>query len=237
MRCVQHPAGAVPGRLPPRRTERSALAARILCAIIAVSAPAAPVQFTSVRASSAAGGDSALRLTIDGVESSARGWSLRPEHSLISAGEGRNLGPDSLKRQEILFIPSAPVEAGRLEFSLFFLCGAADKALAQFSLSATTDPQPSFASDWQRLNIERFTATNTSLEQVSENQLRAVGKPPAAPGAVRDPVYTVTAVRQGGAATAFRLEAIPVGRPGENTCGCRGPNGASSSSPNSASKR
>lgn len=183
---------------------------------IMATATAAPIEFRSVSASVAAGGDAALRQTIDGVEASAQGWSLGAEHAQIAAEEGWSLGRDPLHKQSAIFIPNAPVDAKRFEISLYFLCGAMDEALAQFALFATTDAQPRVDGKWEMIDIERFSATQTTLEQISANQLWAVEKPPSFPAGMKDPIYHLTVAWTGGPVTGFRLDAIPVARSDES---------------------
>jgi signal transduction histidine kinase len=184
--------------------------------LLLAGAAGAPVEFREARASVAAGGDEALSKTIDGVDASALGWSLGPGNCLLARPPGVHPGAEPLKTQTAIFIPAAPVDARRFEFALYFLSGAADKAMAQFALFVTTDAEPMLNGRWERVQIERASATNCRLEQVSENQLWAVEKPIIAGDPVRDPVYHVTARWPGGSVTGFRLDAIPVVRPNEN---------------------
>ncbi len=179
-------------------------------------ASGAPVKFIEVRASLAAGGDEVLAKTIDGVDASAQGWSLGPGNCLLPRPPDAALGAGPLKSQTAIFIPDAPVDAKRFEFALYFLSGSADKAMAQFALFVTTDAEPMENGKWERVQIERTSATNCRLEQVSENQLWAVERQITTADDVRDPVYHVTARWPGGSVTGFRLDTIPVVRPNED---------------------
>lgn len=217
MHPSEHPADSAPcpgGRA--RRCAWGALVALLTGISLTAGGLAAPVEFRSVWATVAAGGDPALTQTIDGVEASAEGWSLGSSHARIAQEKGWSLGKDPLVKQAAIFIPTAPVDAKRFEISLYFLCGSVDKALAQFALFATTDARPQAAGKWEMLEIERFSATHTTLEQISANQLWAVEKPHALTAGVKDPIYHLTASWSGGPVTGFRLDAIPVARPNES---------------------
>lgn len=199
----------------------SRLALCVLCGgwlswLLVQSASGAPVKFIEVRASMAAGGDEVLAKTIDGVDASAQGWSLGQGNCLLPRPPDAAIGAGPLKSQTAIFIPDVPVDAKRFEFALYFLSGSADKAMAQFALFVTTDAEPMENGKWERVQVERTSATNCRLEQVSENQLWAVEKQITTAEDVRDPVYHVTARWPGGSVTGFRLDAIPVVRPNED---------------------
>ena len=210
----------------PRRTlaacghPRGVLAATfvwtVLTGFLAVPLLADPVLFKDVMASAAAGGDRALRQAIDGAEMNAEGWSMGSAEANATGIKAWSQGKNPEKRHSAIFIPAAPVDANRFEISLYFLSGTRDRAMAHFALFATTDPIPTPDGSWEPLDVERFSATSTTLEQISANQLWAVERPRSFALTSNDPIYSVTSRWRGGPVTGFRLDAIPVSRPDDD---------------------
>lgn len=165
---------------------------------------AEPIRLIRPEATFHAGAADELSFVVDGVAAGPRGWSPAPKVT---------------EPQALVVRCERPVEADELDIDLFFLAGRPWNALAEFSLSFTTDAQPSLQGNWQPLEINRFGAELNSLRRTPEGRLRLdnyifhnVGNQP-------DDVYHLAARLPGGRATGFRLDAFPVGLPGQDARG------------------
>ena len=162
------------------------------------SLKAEPLRFVHPEATYHGGAEADLLKVIDGVPEGPRGWSPAPKvsepHALVVRCE-------------------RPVEADELDVHLYFLAGRASNALAEFSLSFTTDTKPSLQGNWQPLEISRFAAEVGNLRRTNEGRLRLDYFQQQASGNVPDDVYHIEARLPGGQATGFRLDVFPVQLP------------------------
>jgi signal transduction histidine kinase len=178
-------------------------AAALLLATRATFA-AEPIRFSAAEATFHRGDEAEFLKVIDGVPEGPLGWSPAPNvtepHALVVRCE-------------------RPVEADELDIDLFFLAGRPWNALAEFSLSFTTDTEPSLQGNWQPLEITRYAAEVGTLRRTGGGGLHLdffsfnqVGNQP-------DDGYHLTARLPGGTATGFRLDAVPVQLPGTEARG------------------
>lgn len=151
-----------------------------------------------------AGPPDELAFVVDGVPEGPRGWSPAPKVS---------------EPQALVVRCERPVEADELDIDLFFLAGRPWNALSEFSLSFTTDAEPSLQGNWQPLEISRFAADVNNLRRTPDGRFRLdyfnfndVGNRP-------DDVYRLTARLPGGKATGFRLDVFPMQLPGRQDMG------------------
>jgi len=174
----------------------------VVAARLVVSAE--PIRFSAAEATFHRGDKAEFLKVIDGVPEGPEGWSPAPKayepHALVVRCE-------------------RPVEADELDIDLFFHAGRPWNALAEFSLSFTTDAEPSLQGNWQPLEITRYAAEVGTLRRTDGGGLHLdffsfnyVGNQP-------DDRYHLTARLPGETATGFRLDAIPVQLPGTETRG------------------
>lgn len=179
---------------------RAAFLLAAACGMLA----AEPIRFSSAEATFHRGDEAEFLKVIDGVPEGPLGWSPAPNvtepHALVVRCE-------------------RPVEADELDIDLFFLVGRPWNALAEFSLSFTTDAEPSLQGNWQPLEITRYAAEVGTLRRTGGGGLHLdffsfnyVGNQP-------DDGYHLTARLPGGTATGFRLDAVPVQLPGTEARG------------------
>lgn len=176
-------------------TLRAAALLLATCGILAAD----PIRFSSAEATFHAGDEKEFLKVIDGVPDGPSGWSP---------------GPKVTEPQALVVRCERPVEADELDIDLFFLAGRPWNALAEFSVSFTTDAAPSLRGNWQPLEISRFAAEVNNLRRNPGGRLHLdffsfnnVGNQP-------DDVYRLTARLTGGRATGFRLDVFPVQLPG-----------------------
>ena len=200
---------SLPSPIVPRapRRERWGTCGWTAAALLALSVlplVAEPLRLTHPQATFHAGSADDFACVVDGVTAGPRGWSPAPKvaepHALVVRCE-------------------RPVEADELDIHLYFLAGRPWNALAEFSLSYTTDTQPTLSGNWQPLEITRFAAEVNSLRRTPEGRLHLdyftfqnVGNQP-------DEGYHLTTQLPGGRATGFRLDAFPVTLPGTENRG------------------
>lgn len=182
---------------PRRRLRHSLVAAACFFFVPKLAADAAPVAFKSAEAThqDANGGD--IAGAIDGLPASPEGW---------------RLGSPMESPQSIIFRAAAPIEAGTVELTLFFLSGWPNGAIAEFALAATSDAEPTLAGNWTPLEIVDFSATNATLARTETGRLRAAETPDGQDGVRKDATYKVAVRTASGAVTGFRLTAYPVRR-------------------------
>ncbi|EDY20867.1 histidine kinase [Chthoniobacter flavus Ellin428] len=107
---------------------------------------AEPIKLEPVAATT--GADSRFVEAVDGVETAGNGWVV----------------PQSTPQSGI-FRCVPPMAAGRVRFSLVFHSGQKDSCFGEFSISATTDPNPSLASHWQTVFPSSFNADQGWIER------------------------------------------------------------------------
>jgi signal transduction histidine kinase len=175
-----------------------------LLSLLVTSLNAEQIRLIQPQASFHAGSADDFACVVDGVPEGPRGWSP---------------GPKVSEPQALVVRCERPVEADELDIDLFFLAGRPWNALAEFSLSFTTDAEPSLQGNWQPLEISRFAADVNNLRRTPEGRLHLdffsfnnVGNQP-------DDVYRLTARLPGGRATGFRLDVFPVQLPGTENRG------------------
>ena len=95
----------------------------VLCHARAVE----PLKLIDPQATFHSGTSADFAQVIDGVEFGPQGWSQAPK---------------SYEPQSLVVRCERPVEAAELDVTLFFLAGRPLNALAEFSLSYTTDAEP-----------------------------------------------------------------------------------------------
>lgn len=160
---------------------------------------AEPIRFSSADATFYRGEKKKFLQVIDGVPAGPNGWSPAPQvdkaHALVVRCE-------------------EPVEADELDIDLYFLAGRADNALAEFSLSYTTDAKPSLRGNWRPLEVTRFAAEVGNLRRNGSDRLRLDFSPFRHSGNIADDVYHIQGKLPGRRATGFRVDAFPVRLPG-----------------------
>lgn len=159
------------------------------------SGTAEPIPLVRPEATYHAGAAAGLASVIDGVEAGPSGWSVAWQTG---------------STQSLVVRCQKPVEAAELDISLYFLAGRPRNPMAEFSLSYTSDPEPSLGGRWRPLDVQRFSAEVGSLQRVDGGRLRAAPVPWVWTGNERDDVYQVQVRLPGGRATGFRIDAFPV---------------------------
>lgn len=154
-----------------------------------------PISLTRPEATFHAEAAGSLGSVVDGVETGPAGWSVFPQVSV----------PHSL-----VVRCAHPVEVAELRFALFFMAGRPFSTIADFSLSYTTDENPSLHGHWSPLDVQRFSAEVSTLRRAENGRLRSERTQRVWTGNIRDEVYRVEVVLPGGRATGFRLDAFPV---------------------------
>ncbi len=175
----------------PSPFPRSAAALALALALGAsLSASAARIALKSVEATFHAGPPAALSEVIDGRDAGKAGWSVKPHTG---------------RPQMILFRTSEPVHAEAFEVTLCFLSGETGRYCHDFSISYTSDPQPSFESDWHPLVPERISSVGPDLKMIGDERLEAG----PADSMIGDAIFAlrVRAPRQ--VVTAFRMDVSP----------------------------
>jgi len=174
------------------------LRAAALLLVVRATFAAEPIRFSSAEATFHRGDQAEFLKVIDGVPEGPSGWSPAPKvsepHALIVRCE-------------------RPVEADELDIDLFFLAGRASNAVAEFSLSYTTDEKPSLHGNWQPLEITRFAAEVGTLRRTDDGRLHLEFFKQQASGTVPDDVYHVQVKLPGKRASGFRLDVFPVQLP------------------------
>jgi hypothetical protein len=179
---------------------RAAAFLLVACGMLA----AEPIRFSSAEATFHRGDEAEFLKVIDGVEFGPEGWSPAP----------RTREPHAL-----VVRCARPVEAAELDVTLFFLAGRPWNPMAEFSLSFTTEPEPSLQGNWQPLEITRIAAEVSTLRRVPGGRLRMDFTELSATGNDPDEVFRLSAKLPGGRATGFRLDAFPVPIPGTGVTG------------------
>ena len=156
---------------------------------------AEPIPLKSAEATFHSRDVSELARVIDGIPIGPEGWSVAP-----------NLD----RPQAMIFRCARPVEAAELDVTLYFLSGKPNLSIAEFSLSYTTDSEPSLEGNWKPLEIQRFTAEVATLKRTSHGHLGAVFLENVMSGRIPDDTYRVAVLLPEGRATGFRLDVFPV---------------------------
>lgn len=156
------------------------------------------LRFKSAEATFHSGDEQEFATVIDGVEFGPQGWSTAPR---------------AFEPQSLVVRCAQPVKADELDVSLFFLAGRPWNAMAEFSLSYTTDPTPSLQGNWHALEISRFSSDVHTLRRTDHGRLHMAFFEAYVTGNVADDVYRLTVKLPGGLATGFRLDAFPVEHP------------------------
>lgn len=173
------------------------IAAAALCLTLP-GALAAPIQLQSVEATFQSGTPADLQNTIDGIEVQPTGWSVTPHVS---------------EKQAAIFRSATPLDADTFNLTMCFLSGRPFNSIAEFALSASTDPTPTPGGNWEPFTIIGFSATNATLKRTPDNHLRSVEVPSSLiTGTTRDATYSITVRTSLRGITGFRLEAFPVQR-------------------------
>lgn len=154
-----------------------------------------PIPLVRAEATYHADSPASLASVIDGVETGPSGWSV--------------IGQTSVP-QSLVVKCQRPIDAAELTVSMYFLAGRPRNPMAEFSLSFTTDAEPSLGGNWQPLEILRFSAEVGSLHRTGEGRIRAAPVPWVWTGNERDDVYQTDVRLPGRRATGFRLDAFPV---------------------------
>ena len=156
---------------------------------------AEPIRFTSAEATVFHGEKEDFLKVIDGVSLGPSGWSPFPEVR---------------KPQAIIARCESPVDADELQVDLFFLAGRAINALAEFSLSYTTDAEPSLEGTWKTLDVTRFQAEVGTLRRTQEQRLRLDFFQVPHSEQLTDNVYHIEVKVPEKRVTGLRLDAYPV---------------------------
>ena len=123
---------------------------------------AAPLEFKSAEATFCSGDPkrSSLPKVIDGIDAGKSGWSVSPQVT---------------RNQAVCFPLKQAVSAGRLRITLLFLSGIYNAHFNEFSLSVTSDPEPSLDSLWEPLSPWQAYSTGTHLEAGVSSHLLSRG--------------------------------------------------------------
>lgn len=156
---------------------------------------AEPIPLKSAEATFHSRDPGELARVIDGVPVGPEGWSVAP-----------NLD----KPQAMIFRCARPVEATELDVTLYFLSGRPNNSIAEFSLSYTTDAEPSLEGNWKPLEIRRFTAEVATLQRTEQGHLRAAKLADVMTGKIPDDTYRIAVLSPEGLATGFRIDVFPV---------------------------
>jgi signal transduction histidine kinase len=161
----------------------------MLVAIVCLATPAiaAPVPIESVVTTFHGGTEEELREAIDGADVGRNGWYVAPLTD---------------RPQAAVFRTSSPVEAATMDITLCFLSGRPDSFCSEFTVSVTSDPQPSLASQWNVLKPLRFEATGPALKMDENGHL-------VAEGAAADAVFQLAVNGGSTPITGFRLDVFP----------------------------
>lgn len=159
---------------------------------------AEPIRFTSAEATVFHGEKEDFLKVIDGVSLGPSGWSPFPEVR---------------KPQAIIARCESPVDADELQVDLYFLAGRAFNALAEFSLSYTTDAEPSLEGTWKTLKITRFSAEVGTLRRTENQRLCLDVFDPYYSGKRPDDTYHIEVKVPEKGITGLRLDAFPVSHP------------------------
>ena len=159
------------------------------------TAPAAPVVFDRVEATYFAGDPEDLAKTIDGIDASGRGWSVARRTD---------------RPQAAIFMTAAPLKDELLLLTLCFQSGRPYGSMAEFSLSFTSDDQPSLKGNWHPLTIVNQSATTGTLTLMPNGRLRAEEVVAVTTGRIPDNNYQVTVRATGRVVTGFRIDVYPV---------------------------
>ncbi len=179
-----------------QKTRLRLLAPALALVALTVSAQArTPVAFSGVEASYHAGDAENLKLTIDGRNASAGGWSVG----------GRFETP-----QAVVFTTAQPVEADLIELSLCFMSGRPHASFADFVVSFTTDASPSLDGNWEPLPVLNLSATTCELTRGPGDHLLAGEVSSKVTGMIPDDIYRISSRLLGKSVTGFRIEVFPV---------------------------
>lgn len=162
------------------------------------------VTFREVMATCHAGTEKDLKHTIDGWETSPKGWSVAP-----SFNQG----------QSSIFVAAKPIEADLLNLTMFFMSGRPNASFAYFSISYTTDTQPGYQSEWHDLPMFNFGATTSNLRRGPGNRLIADEVSQIVTGRIPDNIYWISSRTRGKAITGFRVDVFPVFRSADFNAG------------------
>lgn len=156
---------------------------------------AEPIPLTSAQATFHSRSAAELARVIDGITIGPEGWSVAPHLD---------------RPQAVCFRCTRLVEVPELEISLFFLSGRPNNSIAEFSLSYTTDAEPTLGSQWKPLTIRRFAAEVATLQRTHEGHLRADMLPDEMTGKIPDDTYRIVVQSPESRITGFRLDVFPV---------------------------
>jgi hypothetical protein len=169
----------------------------VSCLVLAAGSElrAEPIPLKSAEATFHGRDSVELARVIDGIAIGPEGWSVAP-----------NLD----KPQAMIFRCARPVETPELDVTLYFLSGRPNNSIAEFSLSYTTDAEPSLEGNWKPLEIQRFTAEVATLQRTDQGHLRAAMLDDVMTGKIPDDTYRIAVLLPERRATGFRLDAFPV---------------------------
>lgn len=174
-----------------------------IAALFLIAAPRAhpsPVPLESVAATFHDGSETQLLEVIDGSDVGRGGWSVAAHVA---------------EPQAAIFRTRSPVEVETCEVTLCFLSGRPASYFDEFTLSATTDPNPSLESAWTPLNPVRFSATGPELDLGDDGRFTANGPKSEfrITGVGSDAVFQIGVRMPTGPVTAFRVDVFPRERP------------------------
>ena len=134
-----------------------------------------------------------LPKVIDGRDTGETGWSVYPRtgerHSLIAR--------------------ISPTKAQAFDLTFCFLSGQPKRYFGHFSLSLTTDPEPSVDGNWQAVVPQSASSIGTTLTVFSD------GTVVSAEGdqMIGDAIFQIRLPSPAGLVTGFRVDVIPFERP------------------------
>src|SRR5688572_19763216 len=94
------------------------------------------VEFDAIETSWHGGTTEELQESIDGADVGRHGWFVEPQ---------------SDQSQTIVFHSRQPIQAAALDITLCFLSGRPNSFFGEFSISVTSDPEPSLQGNWEKL--------------------------------------------------------------------------------------
>ncbi|MEY2598369.1 MAG: hypothetical protein RLZZ142_628, partial [Verrucomicrobiota bacterium] len=186
----------------PLRTLLWCIATLAIAVLAGATARAANVGISRMETTFHRGSDRFLRAAIDGFDYGREGWSVKPQVD---------------KPQSAILVFKEPALCARLKTSLAFLSGQSGAYFQEFALSVTSDPNPTFQSEWVTLQPWLSYSTGTKLEMLPLGHLRSVGK-------AYMTAFVVESLVKPEPITALRIEVFPARSDGDSAEGFVGGN-------------
>ncbi len=152
-----------------------------------LSVQAEPVQIKSIQTSFNGGSTRDLEECINGSDTNASGWFV---------------APNADEPQSAVFQFSRPVQNVSMEVALCFLSGRPNSYPSDFTVSSTSDPEPSLAGKWEILTPARMDSNGPELIPYPDGHLRTRDFS-------NDAVFQLTFLPSARSVTGIRIEVFP----------------------------